>query len=376
MDVVNHLNHVLIIGPGPVQVGGVATFVQFLKGSSYLKERFTITHMDTARKVEDLATTNRFSFLNIRYFICQVFQLINLLLNIRPQIVHLSVTAGWSFWKILTFLLISRALKAKTVAHIHGGAFNIFFEHSHPVAKRIIAWGLNKADVVVALSNWWKEFYLQQISSALNVVVISNCPEETFKYSGSEILEERRNGNTILFVGSIGTRKGVFDILQAVPKVVSDFPLAKFVFLGKEEFEGEQEKINAICRNMHIEEYVNFKGHVTGEEKYRYYSDASIFILPSYAENLPFSVLEAMAMGLPVITTPVGGIPEIFEDNENGFLVNSGDSNELANKILLLLNDPQSRRNIGITNFRKMEAEFQPEAIARDWENLYNQLSV
>ena len=307
----DHPIQVLIIGPGPVQVGGVATFIKFILQSAYLNEQFAITHMDTSRNVEDLATAGRFSFRNMSYFIFQVFDLFKTLRTIKPQIVHFSVTAGWSFWKISTFQLISHAFKVKVVAHMHGGVFKEFFDRSSPIVKKMIAWNLNRSDVVVALSAWWKEFYLQQISPTLNIEVIFNCPEEAFAFCENAQNPDERTGNTILFVGSIGKRKGIFDILEAIPLVINEYGSAQFIFLGKEEFLGENEQVQEICVEKKLDQYVSFLGHVIGAEKYRHYQYADIFILPSHAENLPFSVLEAMAMGLPVVSTPVGGIPEI-----------------------------------------------------------------
>lgn len=370
----DHRPTVLVIGPGPMQVGGVATFIQFLVHSEYLNRRFAIVHMETTRKRSDIAKAGRFSFRNVLYLLDQVLQLFNTLRKTRPQIVHVSVTGGWSFWKVALFMLLGRAFRAKVIAHVHGGAFDLFFERSHPFIKWMIAKGLGWADMVVALSTWWKDFFLQQVAPSLNIAVIHNCPQEAFAYCGDAPPRSAGKGNTILFVGSIGKRKGVFDILTAVPVVVSGFASARFVFLGEEEFSGEKQQTIRICRERKLEKYVSFPGRVIGGEKYQHYQQADIFILPSHAENLPFSILEAMSMGLPIVTTPVGGIPEIVEDGVNGYLIPPGNDAMLAEKILLLLESPRLREQMSIANWRKIQEHFQPEAIARQWETLYCQV--
>ena len=365
---------ILIVGPGPVQVGGVASFIQFLLHSEHLNQRFEIAHMDTARDVKDLPTAGRFSWRNLTYLLRQVPQLFKLLRVWRPDIVHLSVTAGWSFWKIGVFLWISHASGAKVVAHMHGGAFNLFFEQSHPLIQRMIAWTLNRADAVVALSVWWKQFYLKKISPALKVAVIFNCPDEAFSYCTELPDRSERSGHKVLFVGSLGRRKGIFDILRAVPLVLEKINSVQFIFLGWEEYAAEMEQIRAICRDRNLDSHLHFPGRVIGAEKYCYYQQADVFILPSHAENLPFSLLEAMAMGLPVITTPVGGIPEFVENGKNGYLINPGDAADLAQRMTQLLSDQQVRKRMGDCNTRMIQERLHPELITCQWERLYLQL--
>ena len=103
---------------------------------------------------------------------------------------------------------------------------------------------------------------------------------------------------------------------------------------------------------------VTFAGWVRGEEKLALLQEAALLALPSYAEGVPIAVLEAMAAGLPVVTTPVGGIPDLIADGRNGLLVQPGDVPALASAINRLLDDPALRGAMGDLNRQQVVAEY------------------
>ena len=178
----------------------------------------------------------------------------------------------------------------------------------------------------------------------------------------------------ILFVGGLGQRKGVYDILQAIPLVVKRWPKAHFSFAGSEETKGVNENIERICTQLSLQGIANFLGTVNGPGKLNLFHKASIFVLPSYGENLPYALLEAMAAGLPVITTPVGAIPEIVSDGCNGFLIQPGDIQALANRIIELLGNPQLRSAMSKTNVERIKLEFMPEVATAKIDWIYTSL--
>jgi glycosyltransferase involved in cell wall biosynthesis len=367
--------NILIIGPGPEEIGGVATFIQFIRSSAVLNRKFDIQHMDTSRGQKNQSTAGRLSYLNLTLLMRQVHRLIFILAGYKPQVVHFNVTAGWSFWKTALFILISHLFHIKTIAHIHGGDFNLFVDSLKSISRRLAIATLKKADAVVVLSSWWQSYIQAIVKAPINVIVISNAPENALinATDPDRVLIDRK-GNTIIFVGSIGRRKGIFDILEAIPFVIEDHECARFLFLGEEEIAGEKQKILQICGDPRIQEHVCFLGWVTGEKKRACYQEADIFILPSYAENLPFALLEAMAVGLPVVTTPVGGIPEIIQDGENGFLIEPGSKTQLKERILQLLKDPQLRQRLGKNAQKTIIESFAPGKIDEQWAALYSRM--
>jgi glycosyltransferase involved in cell wall biosynthesis len=367
---------ILVVGPGANQVGGVSTFIEILLSSPILRERYDLIHLDTTRASGDLGLENRFSITNLTYFIRQIFQFIRIVVRMRPRLVHLQVTSGLAFWKTAAFILMGKSLGLKTVAHLHGGMFDHYYRKNSSLRQRLIGRVLHSADVVITLSEKWRRFLLNEVESKIRIVVVSNTVDLMFANA-----VDRANDNDltkrkiILFLGSLGQRKGVFDILQAVPLVFDKHPDALFFFAGGEESRGEKLHIDRVCKENQLTGKITFLGQVTGDAKLKLFQGAMIYILPSYGENLPFALLEAMAVGLPVITTPVGAISEIVLDGENGFLIEPGDYRALANRIDQLLNDDNLRIAMSQANLSRIRAEYLPEVSMKLIDNIYYQLT-
>jgi glycosyltransferase involved in cell wall biosynthesis len=111
---------------------------------------------------------------------------------------------------------------------------------------------------------------------------------------------------------------------------------------------------------------VDFAGRIPHEKIPDYLDQADIFVLPSLSEGLPIVILEAMACGLPIVATRVGGIPDIIEEDVNGYLVESGDFQGLADKIIFLLENQPLKHRISKNNRIKVQ-EY-------DWKNVIKQL--
>jgi glycosyltransferase involved in cell wall biosynthesis len=115
-------------------------------------------------------------------------------------------------------------------------------------------------------------------------------------------------------------------------------------------------------------------GYLHGDEKLEIFFESDIFILPSYGEGLPITILEAMAAGLPIIATSVGAIPEIIEDGKNGFLTEAGDYVGLAKKILKLARDMKLRQEMGKNNIEKIERQYNKDLIVSKLSAEYEKL--
>jgi glycosyltransferase involved in cell wall biosynthesis len=368
------LPRVVLVGPGPKQVGGLATFLDILLFSDYLKERYELIHLDTTRGKRGEGIASRFALINLVYFLRQSMILFWILLTRRPQILHLPLTSYWAFWKDTAFVILARILGVKVVAHLHGGLFDQYYRESQPLVQRLIGWSMSQANVVVALSERWKCFLLEEVRPNLRVEVVPNSVDRMFARQAEMGNKPKSEENIILFVGGLGHRKGVFDILKAIPAVAASQPSAYFIFAGQEESRGEWVKIETVCSENDLTNKVEFPGFVTGQAKLDLFLRAAVFLLPSYGENLPYSLLEAMSMGVPVITTPVGAIPEIVEEGINGFLIQPGDTQALAEKILLLLGDPGRRAAICRANIEKIKKDYLPETAMLRFDAIYRNL--
>ena len=366
---------ILLVGPGPSQVGGLATFLEIMFSSALLNSKYELVHLDTTRGKRGEGIASRFAFINILYLVRQSFELIWIGLTKRPRIMHVPLTSFWAFWKDTFFILLARALGMKVVAHLHGGVFDRYFRESRPWVRRLIGWSMSRADVVIALSEQWKKFLLEEVRADLCVEIVPNSVDRDFAHVSLEDTQPlRADRKTVLFVGGLGHRKGVYDILKAIPRVAEKHPSARFIFAGQEEARGEWDRIHEVCTENHLESYAQFPGCVTGLAKLDLFLRADVFVLPSYGENLPYSLLEAMAAGLPVITTPVGAIPEIVEDGINGFLIQPGDWEALAERTSLLLQHVGLRTVMSHANRNKVRHGFMPESAMERFDAIYKKL--
>jgi len=366
---------VLVVGPGPAQVGGVTTFIQILMSSRLVAEKYELIHLDTSRAAEDVPSAGRFSLRNLSYLLSQIYRLVLIAARQHPVVMHIAVTSGWSFWKGGAFLLTGRALRMRSMAHLHGGYFrDYYWKCSRPV-RRLIGWVFRRADVVIALSSQWQGFLLNEVRSDLRVVVMPNSVDTQFAAAAEQDdYASRQSGNVVLFVGGLARAKGVFDILRAAPLVLASRTDAVFLFAGGAPEPRILEEMQRYSADANLEKAVQFLGEVTGQAKLDLFRRATLFVLPSYIEGLPFSLLEAMAVGLPVVTTPVGAIPEIIEDGSNGFLIRPGDYEALARCIIQLLEDESLGRRMELVNRQLIRDHFMPDAAMTQLVAIYDRL--
>jgi glycosyltransferase involved in cell wall biosynthesis len=366
---------VLVVGPGLAQVGGLATFVDILLSSPYMRERYELIHLDTTRGPQGSGLVCTFALVNVAYLIRQAARFVWLEARFRPRLLHVPITSFISFWKEAVFILMGRAFSMRIIAHLHGGMFGQFYERSAPAIRWLIRWVLHRADVVVALSTGWKRLLLERISPDLVVEVVPNSVDASFaRAARGEGVMPARGQAQVLFVGAVEQHKGVFDILKAVPLVSRAHPDVCFILAGPEGPKAEQLQIARLCSEANLDGAVRFPGVVTGRDKLDLFLSSTLFVLPSYVENLPMVVLEAMAAGLPVIATPVGAVPELVRDDVNGYLVQPGDYQALAERIVHLLENAPLRAEMARANRQSIQRDYLPEIAMSRFDRIYNRL--
>jgi len=208
-------------------------------------------------------------------------------------------------------------------------------------------------------------------------------------YNGVDVHKFRKDGDragvrrelgieeeqkVILCVGRLYYRKGLVTLLQSIPKVVRKFADVKFVISGK-GFKRNEDNLRDLAGKLKIEDSVMLLGYFPDERLPDLYAASDIFVLPALYENFPFAILEAQSTGLPVISTRVGGIPEFLTSNENGLLVEPGDPEQLAQEVMILLQDPELAAELGRRGRRLVEEKFAWPSIAGKVVDLYQRMS-
>jgi len=174
----------------------------------------------------------------------------------------------------------------------------------------------------------------------------------------------------VLYLAHLVERKGYQDLIQAFAGVCRTDSGARLIFCGS----GDVERARQMCDTHGILERVDFHGWVSETQKLEQLAKAMVFCLPSYDEGLPMGVLEAMSLGVPIVTTPVGGIPDVLRHEENALIVEPGDAEDLGRQISRLLSDAELRRTLASKALEE-SVRLRPERIADQWIDLYLQVA-
>ena len=179
-----------------------------------------------------------------------------------------------------------------------------------------------------------------EIAPESNVLVMYNAvPLPVF----DEKPKEERDTVNITFLGLIGERKGIFDLIEVISRLTADGCNIHLTVGGN----GDISRFHKEIEMKNLKNHVTYVGWIVGDEKDKLLRNTDIFVLPSYGEGMPMTILEAMSYAIPVISTNVGGVPEIVVDGETGYLIEAGDRNALYDKILGLVNDKAERNLFG-----------------------------
>lgn len=341
--------------------GGIRSVVEgYIADGIFSRWNVTLLHSNVEGRFASRLANGAKAFL---YFV-------RLLLMRRVALVHCHAAMKRSFWRKSLFSLTSRMTGVPVVFHLHGSEMKEFVEEQPVFVKRLIGWILAKQSVVVVLSKGWS-CYVKSISPRANVKVIPNyvdLPELCSNASGE-------SGNApgsveVLFLGLIGARKGVYDLLPAFKDAIAQVPSLRLIVGGN----GEIGQARAIAEELRIENSVSFAGWVSGEAKEDLLRRAKIYVLPSYNENLPVSLLEAMSWGIPVISTRVGGIPELVRDGVDGLLIDSGDRIALSSAIVELAKNSELRQKMGAEGRFWVEHNFSKPVVLPRLEGIYHSL--
>ena len=134
---------------------------------------------------------------------------------------------------------------------------------------------------------------------------------------------------------------------------------------------GEVEKLKEMISKYDLEDFVYYEGFVSGKKKETLLNECDAYILPSYTEGLPVSILEAMSYGKPILSTPVGGIPEVVK--ENGILFQPGDLSAIRNAIDIIASNKSKRKEMGLKSKEMIEG-YLPAKVETKLEKIYTQI--
>ena len=274
------------------------------------------------------------------------------------DIVHFHISLPTTAKRKYPLFKLAKLFGKKTILHLHCGSqiddiwndkYQFMFEH---------------CDCGILLSESLKRKVEERVGMSDRFKVIYNpCP----KINDTKQYEKK---NHVLFSGTLYEGKGYKDLIKAFAAVAAKYPDWKIVLAGN----GETEQAHSLAEELGISSQVVLLGWVSGEEKHRALCEAKALCLPSYAEGFPMAVLDAWAYGLPVITTPVGGIPDVAVDGENMLLFEPGDVDTLAKKLELIISDEVLRGKLAEESVKFASGRFSLAATMEELEKVYERV--
>ncbi len=349
---------ILMFGPDLKATGGITAVVNNWIDAG-LKQFVILKYVSTI----DFNGPRQY-FLKLRNGINSYFKYIALSSS-EYDLVHIHLAHGMSFYRKLVIVLIGKIKRDKIIVHLHGSDFEIFYLNGSIIRKKLITWMFNHVDALIMLSKKWETF-AQNICNNKNIYILYNGADPE-KFKPQVNTQDKIN---ILFMGELGSRKGTYDLIDAFIPIYNKFNSAYLILGG----DGEIEKAKKIIQGKGLEDRVLLRGWLSGEDKINAFKEAHIYVLPSYNEGLPVSILEAMAANLPIVSTPVGGIPEVVIDGVNGFLIQPGDIKSLSMCIDKLCENTELRNEMGKASLKIVDEKYKLVKIVQDLNKLYQDL--
>lgn len=290
-----------------------------------------------------------------------------LLARRRVALVHVHSAAYGSFWRKSVICALADLFRVPYVFHLHDGRFPLFYTRGCGTLTRIwVRTVLRRAARVIVLTRRWRE-EVAKVEPAARLTILGNpvfVPEA--------VTPLRCPARRVLFLAWLNEEKGALDLLKAVPMVLRSVPEATFVLAGA----GDIESFADLAQSLGIARAVSFPGWVEGKMKDDLLRQADVFVLPSYFEGLPVGVLEAMARGVPVVATSVGGIPDVLQDGVNGLLVEPGQPQVLGRALVTLLTDDPLRIRLREAAHAEVRNRFSIERVIAELRTLYGELGM
>lgn len=232
-----------------------------------------------------------------------------------------------------------------------------------------------KATLIVTISRYSQGKILEHYGIGADRIRIIPNGVDTEKFKPSDSIAAKQQLGlgqqpTILFMGSLIHRKGVLHLVKAAEKVVKQQANVKFVIVGTGPLRSQ---MGEALASANLRSNFVFLGNLKEDQLPAAYGAADVFVLPSIQEGQGIVLLEAQACGIPVVAFGVGGVTEAVRNNETGFLLDSGDTDGLADKLLELLGNERLRLKMGATGRRFVAENYTWDLCAQRMSKAYNE---
>lgn len=356
----NPVPEIVMVGTSPDTQGGVAAVIGAYRDAG-LFERWGIAYVPTNCPGGA-----------VRKAACafdSVIKFVALLLRGGGRIVHVQTSSYASFWRKSIFIALAFLFRRPVVVSLHGGGFREFYADTcGPLGKWWARTVIGKAACFIVLTEAWQRWVLSVVPGARVRIIPNLCPDPARNSIPAEFDAVPR----VLFLGRLEEEKGFHDLLLAVACVREQVPGIRLVCGGM----GDDNQVRRWIDEAGVVDIVELRGWVSGAAKQACFDGATLLVLPSHVENLPMVIIEAMAAGLPVVASKVGGIPDVIAHGMEGLLVAPGDVAGLADALACLLRDSSLRERMAWNARRTYENRYSPRRVVPQLEAVYLELGA
>lgn len=364
---------VLILTKDPRFIGGVANFTKIYmeKWRDILKKDFEIYFFIQGRYYEKWKNYFLLLLYPLQYVI-----FITMISKTKPKIVHLNPSMSIiPMWRDGLYLRIAKRREIKTLFFIHGWE-DSYFQNAvkQGIFSKFHQKTLKIANAIIVLSPEFKEKLISIGIKSDKIYVLSTMVDaDKYRPDKKDFFPPYK----LLFCARLVREKGVYEAIEGMKYITNESPNTTLTVMGGGE---ELENLREYARKIGVENKVIFTGYVPENKKIEIFKKAHIFIYPSYyGEGFPTVILEAMAAGLPVITTPVGGVKYALKEGLNGFFIKSipPDPKEISKYANLLIKNPKELRKIYLNNIIEAREKYDVHAVIQKiMEFYYKMLNI
>lgn len=361
----------IVVGPTPPPTHGVSvmtlTMLEALRSAGLLAG-----HVDT-KDPRTVDIIGRFDLENVRLGIVHSLRFVRLLARTPGTAVYIGLSQGtWGFVRDAVLLLTARAFRRRRYVQVHGGNFDAFYSGAAAPLRAVV-----RASLAGAHAAWVLTPRLRPMFDGLvpedRVEVLPNAVVDPFTAGAPVRSRDADEPVRVLYLGNLLPEKGCFDLLAALEELGPDGAKLAVRFAGQASADVEEEVLaRAEALRHRGGPQVEYAGSADEAGKRKHYAWADVFVFPSRNEGQPLVLLEALAAGLPIVTTSYRGIPDTVRDGVEGVLVAPAAPEELATALRRVMADPELRQRLGSAARARYEAAYRPE---RFRENLIGLLA-
>ena len=323
--------------------------------NNYFKENKNYVIFNYSRKSLNRVTQGRFDIKNFFFGLYWILKCILLCAARKPEKIYFTLPKGfYAFLRNAVVIMAARAMKIRILGELPGTSFT-FLDKEGSFKYKIGLYFLRKVDEIRFLSKSILGYHSKY--GFRNNIVIKNGIEIPQSFLVNSSIQNSQTLN-LVYIGSIEYAKGTFNILQALTICVKKNMDVHFHFIGGWFSEDEKEESLEYILQHELSNHITFHGFKTGNDKWILLSRCAILVHPTYWDGVPLSILEAIGLGLTVISTHVGGIPDTITEGENGFLLKDNTPEELAKVIALLYDNRSMLHEISQKNIELYKNEY------------------